>query len=238
MILLCGCSLLQPDITVTLRLPEPPAQWRQAFTRLDCEVWYVDGSGTVVHTDIREGWGEISVPLYKGYNSFVLAYPVVPGQGVRLRPAGALYPLHLKKTGGNALVLSWEAGVVASVYKRLWEQGVDVSDFNTARLLEVIAEKAPDDPWQIDTDLLAEHIAERDFTYYDIKPLPAEDTAVAVPGDDWFLESPFSGIFSNEAGAELNIEDLSLGFHRLFGLGTGTRYDLYLSEYDCVVVRP
>jgi hypothetical protein len=238
MLLASGCSFLQPDIMVTLRPPELPEKWRETFPRLDSDEWYVDGSGNIAHTGIRQGWREISVPLYKGYNSFVLIYPIIAGRDIRLPPAGAVFPLQLERECADTLVLTWEAGVAASVYERLWRQGIDISCFNTARLLEVMKERAPADPWAIDINLIAERIAAHDFSVYDVKLLPARDVALDVPGGNWFLESPFALTQHNEPGSALGLTAVCYGFHRLFAADGSMRFDFCVSETDCVVISP
>ncbi len=237
-VLFPGCALLDPCLGITLELPPLPDHWAAAFEIREYKLVYPGADGGLVSVYATADGNTVHVRLFKQYNSFVLAYPVIAGWEIRLPPAGAVFPLHLASGNRQRLVLTWEAGVTAAVFERLWRQGVDLSCFNSARLQEVIGEKAPEDPWTIDINLIAEQVAAHDFTYYDVKCLPARDVALDVPGGSWFMESPFARTHHNEPGSRLGLETVSYGFHRLFAADGTARFDFYLSEDDCVVVSP
>jgi hypothetical protein len=230
-----GCSLLQNHIDLTLELPPLPVHWNETFTIQKYTLIYPGPSGGLVESDIEYGSKSVCVALFKGYNSFVLAYPVVSDHNIRLPPAAAVFPIHLKWGDEHTLVLSWEAGFAASLFERLWRKGIDLKNFNTPRLLEKIREKAPDDPWLIDADLIVERLSAYDFSAYDIKSLAVRDVVVQIPSGEWFMESPFSGVCANESSGTLLFKGVSLGFHRLFQYDSGLRFDMYVTENECVI---
>jgi hypothetical protein len=233
-----GCDLLDPCLDIILELPPLPEHSAAVFEIQAYKLVYPGVDGDLVTGYAAAEGGKIPIHLSKRYNSFVLAYPVITAWDIRLPPAGAVFPLQLERDGADTLVLTWEAGVAASVYERLWRQGIDISCFNTARLLEVMKEKAPADPWAIDINLIAERIAAHDFSVYDVKLLPARDVALDVPGGNWFLESPFALTLHNEPGSALGLTAVCYGFHRLFAADGSMRFDFCVSETDCVVISP
>ena len=89
----------------------------------------------------------------------------------------------------------------------------------------------------IDINLIVRQLAVYDFSAYDVKALPARDVIIAVPDGDWFLESPFSSVYRNDNGDQLLLTNISLGFHSLFQYSSGLRFDIYITENDCVVVQ-
>jgi hypothetical protein len=230
-----SCSLLQSHIDLALELPQIPTHWKETFTIRKYKLVYPGPSGGLVESDIEYCGKCVRIELYKSYNSFVLAYPIVSEHNISLPPAAAIFPLHLKQGDEHTLVLTWEAGFSASLFERLWQKGVDVKSFNTPRLLDKIQEKAPDDPWLLDADLIVERMAAYDFSAYDVKLLPVRDVFLEIPSGSWFMESPFSRVFTNEGGDTLHLEGVSLGFHRLFQYASGLRFDMYVTEHECVI---
>jgi len=238
LISLQSCTLLQHHINVTLELPLVPDHWNATFEIEKYKLIYPDGVGSLVNVYLNHDCKSIQVKLYKSYNSFVLVYPVIDDQNTCLPPAGAIFPLHLKTGSEHTLVLSWEAGFTASMFERLWQKAVDLSAFNTPRLLSKIEEKAPADPWSLDADLIVERLAACEFSAYDVKHLAARDVFAEVPAGSWFLESPFSAVYTNESDGGLYLEEICLGFHRLFQYGSGMRFDMFVTENECVIVSP
>lgn len=232
-----SCALLQSYLAITLELPPVPGHWDATFEIQKYKLVYPDESGRLAEEYTDSSAKTMQIQLYKSYNSFVIVYPVIDDQNTCLPPAAAIFPIHLKTESGHTLVLTWEAGFTARIFERLWKKGVDLSAFNTPRLLAKIEEEAPIDPWDIDADLIVECLAAYDFSAYDVKPLPSRDVFAEIPAGSWFLESPFSAVHTNENEEQLFLEGISLGFHSLFQYGFGLRFDMYVTENDCVVVQ-
>jgi hypothetical protein len=237
-LLVISCTLLGPDIVLILQMPSLPLSWPAAFPDLSYLVCYPDETGNLAYYYAPDDQLVMQISLNKKYNSFVVVYPLVGNGEICLRPAGAVFPLHLKSGSENTLLLSWEAGFTAHIFEQLWKKHVDLSYFNTVRFISEAREKSPEDPWQLDENLILEHLAAYDFSVYDIKKLPARDIALSAFPGTWFSESPFSNIYPVGEDGQLNLPGLSFGFHRLFQLEAGKRLDLYLTENECIIIGP
>ena len=173
----------------------------------------------------------------KESNTPVLAYPwsTEPAAALgALKPAGGLWPADCAKgESGPELVLSWEDGAAAEVFRLLRESGADAALINGERLAERMGE-APD-PWAWDVPRIADALASGNFDAYDVDPLPAADVVLAVAPGSWFLESPFRPPLEPDPDGNLLIECLEFGLHHCFG--AGGRIDIFLDGRGAAIVR-
>jgi hypothetical protein len=228
--LAAGCSWFSASLEVRVRLPELPEHWRQAFPELYFELACPEADPPRAGT-LPSGFARLRLP--KRANWPVLAYPWA--RGVRLPPAGALYPLDLA-ADGESLELSWEHGPAAEVLQALAGEGVDVSLVNGARLLAEMLARSSGDPGSLDLGHLAVRLASGEFRVTDIRLLPAQELALEVPLGTWFLESPFRPAQSLDPGQALLLPAVPLGRHRLFAVDQPGGFDLYVSEQEVLLV--
>jgi len=232
--LLLGCDLVQPDQSLRVLLPEPPAWWQIAFPRLGFRVASRDTAGGVVEVAGSDWRRPVLLTCVRAANLPILAWPCVPAPrdggaiaaGV-LRPAGGVFPTSLRSWEGEAVVeLTWEDGAAALVLDRSWSAGADLSRFNAARLVSFLRVRA--DPWTVDLDAAAQQIALGTFTAWDLDGLSSEDVCVDPGAGTWFLEDPLAPPVPAE-GTRLRLKGVPRGTHRLFSLH-GTCWRLQVGE--------
>lgn len=233
-----GCALFDAGIDVRVAIPPVPRSWMREFGGMRFSLFYPDGDGCLQWMDVPDRETSVRISCSKMGNSPVLAYPwraaaegtLVPRGS--LKPAGGLFPRNLRRAaGGVELVLSWEDGAAAEVFRALLESGTDTDLVNGERLADRIAEAS--DPWALDLGSIAQCIASGDFNAYDIDPLPAADVRLSVPEGEWLLENPFRPV--QRAGPEgtLLLQGLSFGLHHVFGCGR--RLDVFLDARGAAV---
>jgi hypothetical protein len=225
-----GCSWYSASVEVRATLPAPPEHWRRAFPELAFELACPQADYLPAGA-LTLGAGALRLP--KRANWPVLAYPWA--RGVRLPPAGALYPLDLA-ADGESLELSWEHGPAAEVLQALLREGCDVSLVNGERLLAEMQARAAGDPGSLDLDHLALRLASGEFRVIDIRPLPSQELSLEVPPGTWFLDSPFRSAMVLEPGQVLALPAVPLGRHRLFAVEQPGGFDLYVSEREALLV--
>jgi len=240
--LAAGCSLFTPDAAVSVLIPAPPGHWLHAFPgmRFDLEYWDSEGSRRTL--EVTEWWLPASLSCSKAANTPILGYPRINGgreadedSPGSLRPAGGLYPLSLVTTAeGEAVQLSWQEGPLAALVARLQAGGLDVSLLNAARLQEYM--ESEEDPWSLDLDTMAESLADGGFTEYDVEHLPCREARIETGEGTWFLESPFNGWRTAEAGV-VALPDVSLGIHGVYSADGGSFLLMQVGE-EGVVMAP
>jgi len=225
-----GCSWYSSSIEVCARLPEPPEHWRRAFPDLRYE-WESPGAGFPQAATLPRGTATLRLP--KQVNWPVLAYP--RARGIRLPPAGGLFPLDLAADGAT-LAMSWEHGPAAQVFLALAREGFDISLVNAERLLAEMLARSTGDPGCLDLGHLASRLASAEFRVTDIRPLPARELTLGLPPGTWFLDSPFRGAQVLQTGQALTLPAVPLGLHRLFALDPPGGFDLYVSAREAFLL--
>ena len=129
-------------------------------------------------------------------------------------------------------------GFPAYIFERLLSLGIDLSTFNTGRFIQAIQEKAQDDPWSLNAELIMYNLAVKNFRKTDIKKRPCLDIEISVESGSWFLESPFSQIFESDENNIIYLQGVTQGFHRLFRNGTIDFLDFYITADECIVITP
>jgi hypothetical protein len=227
---LLGCGLFDAGIEICVILPAAPSVWLDELGELRFSLVYPGWDGRLTRTEVMTAGSPVRVSCSKRGNSPVLAYPWCAGAGsaaafAALRPAGGLFPRDLRQgAAGLELVLSWEDGAAAEVFRALFEGGIDTELVNGDRLARLL-EDTPD-PWEWNLESIVSDIAEGDFTAYDIDRLPSRDVRLPAPQGAWFMESPFYPVLATGPDGRLFLESLTFGLHHLFG--GGRRMDVFL----------
>ncbi len=229
-----GCDLFSPSIQLKLSLPPIPTHWQMAFDNLKYQLILSGPDGEKQESIIPGNSGLVEMCISKRQNSSFLAYPIIGESGIRLPPAGAIYPLNMGE--GNTLTLSWEQGVAALIVFRLINGGIDLSTFNARRFSDEIMQRGKPDPWNFDIDYIIEKIAMGSFRITYIKAAPARNIELPVNPGNWFMESPFAGIIEIEEGETLLLEAVPFGYHYLFSLSTGEYYSLFLDDEETYIL--
>jgi hypothetical protein len=227
--LAAGCSWFSASLEVRAQAPQAPEHWRRAFPELRFELASPDAECPAADLPAGE-WATLRLP--KRANWPVLAYPWA--RGVRLPPAGGLFPLDLG-SGGDSMVLSWEHGPAAELLQSLVRQGLDIGCLNVPRLVEEMLERSDGNPGSLDQVFLAERLASGQFRVTDIRLLPTRDLELDVPPATWFLESPFRAVEPPAEGSVLVLPAVPLGPHRLFAVELPGGYDLFASEREVLL---
>lgn len=237
--LAAGCSWFSPSLELRVQVPEVPEHWRRAFPELRFQLACPGAdppqpatADALPAADTPAG-GSVMLRLPKRANWPVLAYPWA--RGVRLPPAGGLFPLDLAPEG-DTLALSWEHGPAAEVFQALAREGVDIACLNARRLLEEMRVRSAGDPGCLDLDHLAACLASGQFRVTDLRSRPARDIALELTPGTWFLDSPFRPAQRLDAGQALRLPGLPLGRHRLFAEETPGGFALYVGEREVLLV--
>ena len=232
-----NCSLFSPQITLFVQCPELPGHWQRAFGTVPFLLLYPNADGKVSER-IVEPWKErVTITVLKQNNLPVAAYPLVKNGKVKLRPAGGIFPLDLCEENQNVLKLSWDQGIVAEILICLFSEAVDITALNSRRLSSEIKSRGEGDPWLLNIDYITDRLASRQFRVTYIKKAPARHIQINPGGGEWFLESPFCTPHAIEAEQILVLENVPLGFHRLFDSMSSCYFDLYLDEISCHFIR-
>jgi hypothetical protein len=236
---LSGCPLFSAEIGVAVVIPAPPPHWRAVFPDLRFSLLFADGDGRFQRKADVDCASPVTIACSKSSNSPVLAYPWSPSdrscaEPGMLRPAGGIFPGDLRQSAeGLELVLSWEDGAAAEVFRSLLELGVDAELINGERLAGRMGSAA--DPWAWDVNSVAESLAAGHFNAYDLDLLPRSDVGLRVGAGEWILESPFRQPGIADAEGTLLLPGLGYGLHHIFS--RGARIDVYLDARGAASVR-
>jgi hypothetical protein len=240
LLLSAGCSWFAPSLEVRVQVPEAPEHWQRAFPGLRFQLSCPQadrgqpgaaGSLAGALSEAPAG-GSVTLRLPKRVNWPVLAYPWA--RGVRLPPAGGLFPLDLAP-GGDTLALCWEHGPAAEVFQELAREGCDIGCLNARRLLEEMLSRSAGDPGCLDLQHLGACLASGEFRVTDLRPLPARDLELELEPGTWFPDSPFRPAQTLQPGQALLLPALPLGRHRLFAVDRPGGFDLYVRERELLL---
>lgn len=181
-----GCELLGASRRVAVELPALPPQWPSEERIAAYRIVWRDPSGRVAEMQVPGDASRVELRLPKRDGVAVLAYPVVAGGRLELRPAAAVYPYHA--TGGPdihapdaaaRLVPTYADGFAGLVLHRV---RFLLPSVNAARLLEEVrehaAESAGGDPWRFDIARVTEKLSAGSFSTIYLRP--REDVQVTV----------------------------------------------------------
>ncbi|MDR1748873.1 MAG: hypothetical protein LBR47_07420 [Spirochaetaceae bacterium] len=191
---LCGCSLpLFKDMeleTVSVQLPAVPdaAAGCSGGERFLYRLSWIDGEGKPVSAETENR--SFNLVLEKNRLTPILA-ELVRFDGKEgfsfFYPAGCLYPVHLSP--GKELFLKWNLGTEAAIVRRLLLGSGDfraareyLEHFNWQKLESYLARY--DNPWTVNTTLIAESIGSGGFTARNIKSLSLNTIRISPPGEN------------------------------------------------------
>jgi len=234
--LLTGCDLFSPDLVLRIGLPGLPAQWRESFGSYEWQLCFPAPNGGLATRSLEGALKETVLILPKQGNLPVSAC-IVLSSGLRLPPAGGVYPLDMEADNGK-LQLSWENGMLAGLLLKLIAAKVDITTLNSRRLAEEIWSRSGGDPWRLDMNGMAAALAEDLFTIYAIRLLPTCSVKVYPGAGCWFLESPWSVPREADGAGGLYLVDLPAGRHMLFAQGGGAEYLLSVTVEGEVLLLP
>jgi hypothetical protein len=229
-LVLAGCTLFTYDMSLLVRLPDPPRHWQESFASYAWQLRFpAPGGGLAEH--ILAGEQKEALLRVPKQRNLPVSGVMVLSSGLRLPAAGGVYPLDSDaEPAAGQLDLYWRHGMLAELFLKLIAGGVDVSGMNSRRLAEETWARSAGDPWRLDLNAMAEALAAEDFTVYDIRLLPAGSVTVCPGEGTWFLESPFAIPREADGEGNLELEHLPAGRHVLFAQGGESRYLLSLWE--------
>jgi hypothetical protein len=232
-LLLSCCHFFSNSCLITGQLPDIPRHWVERFTSFTYEIWYVDATGVFQRKSVENSRKSFSIKCRKQRNSPILVYPYAGT--MRLPPAGALFPLDICDPEIGIIKLTWEKGFTALLIMECMNNGFDMTSFNTERLHNELIERAEGDIWNLDYTLIAQKLISGSFSVNSIKKLPFKEVAFYPGAGKWFLESPFSPLFTLD-DRQMFISPLTYGYHRLFHLSSHLSYSLFIDHTDIIVI--
>ncbi|TVR32379.1 MAG: hypothetical protein EA404_07545 [Spirochaetaceae bacterium] len=224
--LLCGCELVGGETDVILSLPSLPG-WLGALPEdVGYQVEWLDASGQAQRRTIAAASRQMVVRLPKLYNTAVLVYAVIPGDGngspyYRLLPGGALFPHHVLDSG--RMTLSWSAGAVACVMRELSVLTGHPERYNAVRLQRELEQRTGGNPWSVNLEALVAQLLSGEFRVTSIRPAEKFRVGIAVPAGVWYSENLLRPAEQTVAPQEMPLLELELtrGMHRLFHASGG-----------------
>jgi hypothetical protein len=217
-----SCALLNPAAVVEVVVPDLPAAWAEALPHAGCRIVYEDVTGVSQRVETPHWGTTVTVSCSKDRNVAFLAWPLTPWDTAAeatplLRPAGGLYPLSREgRTGADVIVLTWEAGPLATLVAALRAAGLDVARLNTDRLLAAMA--GADDPWDLDLAEIGKRLFSGGFSASDLDSLPGLPARIRAGPGTWLTESPFA-VPRTAVDGMLEFAFVARGTHSLFTAG-------------------
>jgi hypothetical protein len=214
----CGCSLFGPTDRVQLTLPQTPPVWEPLFehgSAVRLELRYRDERGRLARRTLPSLASAVELSLPKERVSPVVLVPEArllsretPPGSQELKSAGGVFPQHLDDAG--RLRLSWYFGAVAQALQHL-EAHAGLEWINVDRLLAEVSERGFADPWEQDTERMAEKLWEENFRESYIRRMERREMAVSLPSGSWIPTDPYAGPLH---GAPYTTLSLVPGVHR------------------------
>ncbi|MCF7927790.1 MAG: hypothetical protein K9L68_02110 [Spirochaetales bacterium] len=199
-----GCSFFGPEAELEVIAPELPGGLSAALGRSGLEA-----SGRIISRDLTGGKQSVvcapgaagTVRLPKRPGRALLYEFGVPGTGLRVRPAGAVFPVGLD--GGGSLRLRWRDGPAAELLLAAEAGGVDTSRLNTGRLVKEISERIDGSTWRLDRALLSKTLEAGEMKAYRIREKEDFEISLLLPEGIWLPLDPMAETI--EAGPESGI---------------------------------
>ena len=205
--MLYGCGESPVDSRYVTELPPLPAAWEAVLGSPRWQMEWINDQG-LKETKVFSGGGAIS--LHPTLVSAVSALPFWPEKGIGpgiFKPAGAIFPYDVS---GNTIVLSWQCGVDAALYRYLAMTGGGLAEsgeraavsrlpqyFNWPRFRLLFADPSLNaelraDPWLADWESIAAKIAKSGFDKRRLVPEARSSMAIPVGPGPWAGTSPFA----------------------------------------------
>lgn len=195
-----GCAMPAPTVVISVALPAIPDPWADAWGTPGFVVHWQTNYLLEGGMEVPPGIATVALELPTGAVTALLCYPVWKTGGPalavdeELRPAGAIWAGDdpgdvASMAAGKPVRLTFEGGLSAFVLHDAARRGANIQEFNYRRLVSEIADRAPADPWQIDSARLVRAVCERAMRVDCIRELPVVAIPVVVPDGRWYGRS-------------------------------------------------
>ncbi|MDR0602258.1 MAG: hypothetical protein LBG42_07735 [Treponema sp.] len=214
---LAGCGPGPAEMPCIPETPEFPPHWKEILGVPRWRLEWINPGGSRQIREIADG-ERMEITVIPEWPSPVLAWPLVPGRGIRagvLKPAGGIFPWD---AAGKALRLGWQGGLDAFFYRELATAFVRTHGagragsanrlpqyFDWPRFRELFTsgvlsdEAVRGDPWLADWTAIAEKTVQSGFDRRRIKASTRTGLSVPVDPGPWAGTSPFAlPLFSDE----------------------------------------
>ena len=191
-----------------VQLPQVPPAWRHFEVAL--QVTVVDGrDGRERRLPAARPGARLALPVGRHRATVILAQPLVVGPaagraaggaagtaqaaraaGRLLQPAGAVVPVG--DAGAEAIEVTWERGLLASLVLDLWRGGANPWLLNLERLDQEIFAQAAGDPWSLNRGAILAALEADALSRSAIKPLPLRSISLELPAGHWVWSNPFA----------------------------------------------
>lgn len=248
MAILAGCSFFSEKSRIRVFLPGVPENYKSLLSEPGFILLIPDKESTWSRLYIPSGTREVVIPVQKRQNLPLLAYPVFPeffenhisdgadtgGSLPVWKPAGALFPLHLQDN--NTIEIKWEHGFIASLFKSLMTQGVEVEFINTKRLVEEIWGRSGGNPWVLNDETILEALSYRNFRADLIREKDNHFLSVTAQKGIWISCNPFDRPLTSNPEGKLNFNRIHSGFNRFFHAESRSYLDIYIDELEWILI--
>lgn len=210
---LAGCNPWQEQRLV--QLPQVPAAWRHFEVAL--QLTLVDGrDGREQRLAAARPGARVALPAGRYPATVIIAQPLIvgraPGAGSDgpaadpaaarlLRPAGAVVPVGDAQS--EAIEVTWERGMLASLVRDLWRGGTNPWLLNLERLDREIAARAAGDPWSLDRGAILAALEADSMSLAALRPLPMRSIGLELPAGRWVWWNPFAPPLSSDGSTTL-----------------------------------
>ena len=208
---LSGCMLKEYQ-KIKAVLPDLPSEWESFSNDISAELIYYSGGRSETVSGLCFG-DETEIETEKGVVPFSV-YPVLHNQGIRLKPAGGIFPADYD---GERLEISWKNGFASEVVLKLSEKGTDFSNFNIKRFEDVLFEKSAGNPWRISETAVLYSLSAGIFNSNHVsgkRVLSVELSDYFLEGDWVFTDPPESRLITSVSGVLL-LDNICPGHHFL-----------------------
>ncbi len=208
---LLSCDFLPTTVTVRVTAPETPAVWEAVWGPARFAVSWRSAAGGHTSSAVIPAGGQTYITVPRLLPVAVRAEAVWPedrgpalAAGERLATAGGVWPFDVEDARSpcqdQILHLGFDSGPAAEVTWRLLEAGVDIRRFSVDRLSAEIADRLPDDPWELDIGRVVTAVAGGAMRVTYVRPVAARDVSLAVPEGRWYRFSPFADPVTDTGG--------------------------------------
>ena len=224
---LAGCNPWQEQRLV--QLPQVPPAWRHFEVALQLTVVDGrDGREQRLPAAARPG-ARVALPVGRYAATAIIAQPLIvglaPGAGSAgpaadpaaarlLRPAGAVVPVG--DGHSEAIEVTWERGLLASLVRDLWRGGTNPWLLNLERLDREIAARAAGDPWSLDRGAILAALEADSMSLAALRPLPMRSIGLELPAGRWVWWNPFAPPLLSDGSTPLAALAPD-GYHLLLG---------------------
>ncbi len=212
--IVCFGSACRVDrrVAVIAHPPELPTQWHGIVSGFLIEWRCAHGLRESIETPPETS---VRVALPVGTPSAVIFRPVLATRAEAFEPfpAGALFP----SGEHNVVIGEWVDGAAAVVIDRFAAHGV-VRYLNAARLFGEIRERAGDDPWALDLELIVDRLAAGGFRVTDLRTAATRTVFTTLPAGTWVSPNPFEPPVRFGPAGGIVPRDLPYGAHPLLNV--------------------